>query len=257
MRSVAFLSRLPVAARYFDQGDEKAADLRADVAAFPLAGVVIAAGPCLLLIVMATAGGSDLIVAGFTVLALVAVCGALHEDGLADVADGFGGASQRERRLEIMKDSRVGSYGVIALCGSLLLRVAALAAILAQHGAPAAAIALLAVAAASRAAMVWLWAELPDALDKGLAASIGKPADGTVTFASICGLVLFAVGGVVATGFFSTLVALLLAVLAARLFARLCRRMIGGVTGDTLGACQQIVEISLLTGLALGFSVPT
>jgi len=254
MRATAFLGRLPVPQRYF--GDE-APSMRDDAAAFAFSGALIAVGPALILLVLALIGVPPLLAAAFCVLSLAAVTGGLHEDGLGDVADGFGGGNDKQARLDIMKDSRIGTYGAIAVAGSLLLRTAALGAIVSAHGGFAAALALIAVAACSRAAIVWFWASLPSARPGGVADSAGTPRESAVSWAAISGLAIFAVLATVSIGFVNAAIALLLALAALQGFSRLCTRMIGGQTGDTLGACQQIVEVMLLTGLALGISIPT
>ena len=119
-------------------------------------------------------GLPPLVCAGLAVGALVIVTGALHEDGLADVADGFGGGATRERKLEIMRDSRIGAYGAAALALSLILRVAALSALL-DHGLGAAAAGLILAGAASRAAALAPLALLPAARADGLGAGAGAP----------------------------------------------------------------------------------
>ncbi len=255
MRATGFLSRLPVPARFWDE--TPAAAISDDARAFPLAGVMIATGPALLLVVLSLIGLPVLRTAIFVTLALVAVTGALHEDGLGDVADGFGGGATKERRLEIMKDSRIGTYAAVAIAGSLMLRVAGLGALIAAHGAWSAAVLLIAVAAASRGAIVWFWSSMPNARGEGVAHAAGAPDETTANFAVLAGLAIFAVLGLAASGIVNTTAALLFAIAATLGFSRLCRRMIGGITGDTLGACQQIAEIMLLTGLALGISIPT
>lgn len=255
MRAVAFLSRLPVSARYFDNAPDNG--IREETRAFPLAGVLIAAAPALLLVFLESLGMTAFMAAAYATLSLVAVTGALHEDGLADVADGFAGGHAKSERLEIMKDSRIGTYGAIAIAGSLLLRVAGLAAITAAHGAFFAGLSMIAIAACSRAAMVWFWASLPNARGSGVAHDAGAPGERAVSTAAVLGLVIFAVLATITTGIVNAAAALLLALVALQGFSRLCKRLIGGHTGDTLGACQQIVEIALLTGLALGVSIPT
>lgn len=255
MRAVGFLSRLPVSQRYFETGAPSPA-MRDDTAGFALAGVVIAAAPALLLLVLSTIGVPPFMAAVFCILALIAVTGALHEDGLGDVADGFGGGQTKDERLEIMKDSRIGTYGAIAIAGSILLRSAALAVIMQAHGAFAAGLGLIAVAACSRAAMVWFWAGLPNARPGGVANAAGKPSENAIGTAAISGLAIFAILAVASAGFVNAAIAILLALAALQGFSRFCTRMIGGHTGDTLGACQQIVEIALFTGLALGISIP-
>lgn len=255
MRATGFLSRLPIPARFWD--DAPAAAIGDDARTFPLAGVAIAAGPALLLLILSLIGLPVLMTAVFVTLALVAVTGALHEDGLGDVADGFGGGATKERRLDIMKDSRIGTYAAVAIAGSLMLRVAGLGAIIAAHGAVSAAVLLIAVTAASRGAIVWFWAKMPNARGEGVAHAAGAPGETAANFAAIAGLAIFIVLGIAASGVVNTAAALLFAIAATLGFSRLCLRMIGGITGDTLGACQQIAEIMLLTGLALGISIPT
>lgn len=253
MRATAFLSRLPVPQRYFT-GETS---MRDDSASFAFSGVLIAIAPAVFLLLLGLIGVPPFLAAAFCVLSLAVVTGALHEDGLGDVADGFGGGKDKEARLEIMKDSRIGTYGAIAVAGSLLLRVAALGAIVTAHGSVAAAITVIAVAACSRAAVVWFWASLPSARPGGIADSAGTPTEGAVSLAAISGLAVFAVLATVAIGFVNAAIALLFALAGLQGFSRLCARMIGGQTGDTLGSCQQIVEVMLLTGLALGISIPT
>lgn len=168
------------------------------------------------------------------------VSGALHEDGLADTADGFWGGWTPERRLEIMRDSRIGTYGVLALGLSLLIRWSLLSNLI---EAQSLFICLVAASAAAQAAMVALWATLPSARSSGLAASNGRPgrktAYGTVGCA---GLILFWLVGVVQT--VAILLALAVIVLGLR---QLAMGKIGGYTGDVLGAAQQVSVIVALT----------
>ena len=175
-------------------------------------------------------------------LALVAaglITGALHEDGLADTADGFGGGRDRDEKLAIMRDSRQGSYGIIALIATIGLRAVALAAI---PGPIESGLALIAAHAAARAvlpaAMLWL----QPAREDGLGAMAGTP--GPVTM-----LVALAIGIFVALGMLGPVrgaVALVLSGIAVAATAALARRQIGGYTGDVLGAFQQIGEIVML-----------
>lgn len=169
------------------------------------------------------------------------VTGALHEDGLSDTFDGLFGGWTRERRLEIMKDSRVGSYGVLALLLVTLARWSALVALIgAGHWA-----AILAAGAMSRAPMGVLMAFLPNARGSGLSHGTGAPSQGVALagagLAVALGLVLTG-GGVV-----GTVVAALAVTLA---LGALAKRKIGGQTGDILGASQQLTEAAMLAVLA-------
>ena len=172
------------------------------------------------------------------VAAGILLTGALHEDGLADCSDGFGGGSSKEAKLAIMRDSRVGTYGALALILSVSLRAAALA----SFYNPVAA--LFIAHCLSRAALPLMIRLVPPATSTGIAASIGLPP----WWSTILALVM-AVG---ATFFFYPLTALkplLAALLTGALMAFLARRNIGGYTGDVLGATEQVVEISVLLSI--------
>ncbi|MES2915768.1 MAG: adenosylcobinamide-GDP ribazoletransferase [Pseudomonadota bacterium] len=177
------------------------------------------------------------------VLALGAMLtGGLHEDGLSDTADGLYGGWTRERRLEIMKDSRVGSYGVLALVLVTLARWSALTALLVfgNHWA-----ALVATGALSRAPMALIMALLPNARGTGLSHSTGQPSPTT----ALIGLALAVALAVTLTGWGA--VPMLFAVLGVTLWlAYTALRRIGGQTGDILGATQQLAEVVCLTVLS-------
>ncbi len=175
--------------------------------------------------------------------AMVWLTGGLHEDGGADVADGFGGGRDVARKLEIMRDSRVGSYGVLALVFSVGLRASAIAALLGAG--PGAVIAgLVAAGALSRAGLAALADRLPPARRDGLAAAQGKPTKTTLWLAGALG------GGIalLVSGWLA-LPAALAAAGATGLMAALARRQIGGHTGDVFGAAQQVAEIAALLTL--------
>jgi adenosylcobinamide-GDP ribazoletransferase len=179
----------------------------------------------------------------------ILVTGGLHEDGLADTADGFGGGTDIAGRLEIMRDSRIGAHGATALVISILLRVAALAAI-AADGSWRAVLALIAAEAVSRAAMVRLWHDLPAARTDGLSVQSGAPDhQASLVALAIAGVVAI-VTVIPALGLGPLLFAAFLAAAATYGFARLSQSAIGGRTGDTLGACQQVAGVAFLIGLA-------
>jgi adenosylcobinamide-GDP ribazoletransferase len=176
--------------------------------------------------------------AGLTVAATLAATGALHDDGLADTFDGFGG-SDRARKLEIMRDSRIGTYGASALTMSLLLRVGALA----SFSAPGpAALALIAAHSGARAIMPLFLALVPPARPDGLSADAGRPSPASVMAAALIGIVLL-VASLGAAAAMIALVCLMVVLVGLR---RLCLRQIGGQTGDTAGALEQIGEIAIL-----------
>src|SRR3954465_2701952 len=173
------------------------------------------------------------------VTAGLAATGALHEDGLADTADGFGGGGDRERKLAIMRDSAHGTYGVVVLVLSIGLRAAALAAI---RDPVFAGLALIAAHAASRAVLPAAMHILRPARADGLGAAAGRP---TRTVALIA-LVIGAAIALATLGPLTGMAGLLLAGGAGVLAAMLAQRQIGGYTGDVLGFFQQIGEIVML-----------
>ena len=184
---------------------------------------------------------------GLSIAATLLLTGGFHEDGWADTCDGLGGAVARERALVIMKDSRIGAYGAMGLVLMLGLKAAALVSLPWQQAVPG----LLLAHTASRAAAVLLIRLLTYAGD--VEHSKAKPLAQTISMAGTavaCGwvalvaiLVSVEPGGVaaVATG-------LLLAAATTAACARLWRRRLGGYTGDTLGATQQVAELSVLLG---------
>ena len=233
--AAAFLTRLvsPVV-------DEPAARPLAEAArAFPLVGAGLGAGAG---VIYAAAGGLGLppaLAAVCAVAALILATGALHEDGLGDVADGFGGGGGRKRKLAIMRDSCSGSYGVIAVTFSVIARVSALAA-LAEPGLVASA--LVAAGAASRAAIPVVMRVLPAARASGLGAAAGVPVRDDVAI----GLVIAGAITLIAVGLATALVAFAVGAASAAVVASLAKRQIGGHTGDVLGAVQQSVEVAVL-----------
>jgi adenosylcobinamide-GDP ribazoletransferase len=234
-----------VPGRFFEGHD---GSISRAVQAFPVAGLVIAVAPALVLFLCSD---RDPLLAALIALALMTLlAGALHEDGLADAADGLGGGRDKENALTIMKDSRIGSYGVVALVLSFGLRAAALAAI-ARHDSGIAALALVATAAASRAVMVAHWHALPPARQNGVAAGAGQPEDGARNIAIFIGIAVTLLLLVPGLGLPGTVLSLILTGAAGFGFTRFVRRKLEGHTGDTIGATQQISEIVMLCALAL------
>jgi adenosylcobinamide-GDP ribazoletransferase len=209
--------------------------------AFPLAGLAVGA-----LVAGVLAGGQALgwpapVAAGLALVAGLLATGALHEDGLADVADGFGGGATRERKLEIMKDSRLGSYGAIAVVMALGLRWLLLA------GAGQGWVAVIALAVASRAWLVGALAWMPAARDDGL----GRAAAGVGAWRVAVALLLGAGALVAGLGWIAAARAGAMMVAAVAGLGWLARRQIGGQSGDVLGAMQVVGEIAGWLALAL------
>ncbi|MGE4328245.1 MAG: adenosylcobinamide-GDP ribazoletransferase [Pseudodonghicola sp.] len=214
--------------------------------AFPLAGLTVALPACLLGAAALALGLPATVAAGLILAVQVLLTGAMHEDGLADAADGLWGGMTAERRLEIMKDSRIGSYGVLALILATGLRWSALSALVAQGG-WAGWGAVIATALISRAGMAVLMAALPPARSGGLSRSVGRPSTAT----AVGGIALALVLGLSVAGD-AALTAALSATVVVWGLAAVARAKIGGQTGDILGASQQLAEIAaLLAFLAL------
>jgi adenosylcobinamide-GDP ribazoletransferase len=230
---LAFFTRLPLPA--MDFRNRKLAEA---IWAAPLAGLAVALIGALAYVVTTSSGLAQGPAAALALGIMALATGALHEDGLSDVADGFGGGRNRERKLEIMRDSRIGAYGAAALSMSFLLRWSALSEI---HGAWQVLAALVAAHCASRGLLGALMHRLPPARTDGLSAGAGavprRVAATGVALAVLALMPLGLVGLAVAMG-------VLLVIFAA--FSALCRRQIGGQTGDTAGALQQLAEIGVL-----------
>jgi adenosylcobinamide-GDP ribazoletransferase len=230
-----FLTRLPLR---HEQPVERG-DLARALWSAPLLGGAIGAVGGAIYVLTAVLHLPPLAAAAIAIAATMALTGALHEDGLADVADGFGGGSTRERKLEIMRDSRIGTYGVCALILSLLVRISCLASI---EDTGAAVMVLVCAGAAARAGLPAFMMLIPPARTDGMSAHAGLPPLASAVTAAVIGVA--AVLGVLGlpVGIF-TLVAL-----ATGFFflAWLCRRQIGGQTGDVLGTLEQIGEVTIL-----------
>lgn len=206
--------------------------------AWPLAGAAVGTVGALVAVIALALG----LPAGFAAAAVLAVqalaTGALHEDGLADTADGLLGGATRDRRLEIMKDSRIGSFGALALVLVTLARWSALVALCSSGAAP---LVLVAVGALSRAPMAAVMAALPNARTGGLSVHVGRPGPRSVAL----GLLVAAGIGLALCGL-PALWMLALAMGLAGLLAIAARVKIGGQTGDILGATQQLAEAACL-----------
>ncbi|WP_420397349.1 adenosylcobinamide-GDP ribazoletransferase [Nioella sp.] len=232
--SLGLLTRLPL------PGEPDLTRGAAAAWAWPLAGLA----PALLagLAIWLTSGLGSGLSAALALAVMAMVTGAMHEDGLADTADGLWGGWTAERRLEIMKDSHIGTYGVLALILSVLARWSLLAGLItAGQALPA----LMAAALLSRVPMVALMAWMPPAREGGLSRAVGQPPLEAAGIGGGVALVL----AMALTGSTAIWAALLIAAVAIAL-GMLAKAKIGGQTGDILGASQQLSEIAALAVLA-------
>lgn len=236
-----FLTRLPVPfVRTVDPPR-----LKDSMAMFPVVGLLIGAITGAALIIASMAGLPDLFCALFALGLTAMLTGAFHEDGLADVADGFGGGITREERLEIMKDSRIGTYGTLALIIVMLARASLLTALLDLSA--TAIIALTAGAAAfSRALMVDLLSTTRPARSNGLSVMAGQPTRRTGLVAIAIGGLAAGVGAYLFLSWMVALLALVAAGLALGTVRQLAMRKIGGQTGDVCGTAQVMAETAML-----------
>lgn len=230
---LVFLTRLPLPAQNFG-----ARTLGQAIWAAPLVGVAVGVIGAVTYLAALTLGVPVPVAAALVIAATMLTTGALHEDGFSDVADGFGGGGTRDKKLEIMRDSRIGAYGAAALGTSMLLRWSAIGSLANPLHVG---LALIAAHAASRALLPAFMHRLPPARADGLGAGAG-------TVASEPALVALAIGAaaLLPLGFTGLIAAAVVLGLLFSGFRALCMRQIGGQTGDTLGALQQVAEIGVL-----------
>ena len=187
----------------------------------------------------------------FGLAAAIAVTGAFHEDGLADTADGLGGGQTREQRLEIMKDSRIGTYGTIALVTMLAIKATAMM----QIGPIQMIFAFIAAHAAARLASVIAMRLMDYAGDRDAAKA--KPLATEITGRELAiAVALGILPGFLLLSFATLTVSLIVAALAAAVVARKAQKLIGGYTGDILGAIEQVFETAFLVAAAAVIAGP-
>lgn len=242
--ALRFFTRLPIPDRPSLQGS-KFPKLNDAAIGFPIAGLIIALFPALIWVLTAqflpTSISAILAIATGTL-----ITGALHEDGLADCADGLGGATNAGRALEIMRDSTIGTYGASALMFSFALRIAALAALPIWQGV----IALLIAHTAARAAIVIAITHTNYARDNGLGDSVKNGTDKNQLYATLAITAAIAFTLAVASGQYFILLAPVAGLGAAWATMQYVKSRIGGYTGDSLGAMEQVAEITIMVILA-------
>jgi adenosylcobinamide-GDP ribazoletransferase len=254
--AVQFFTRLPVTGALAQWVGFSPEMLRASAAHFPGVGWLVGLAACAvfagLSLFLPNTGFTPLVAAVGCTIATVLLTGAFHEDGLADLADGLGGSSERARALEIMKDSRLGSYGMLALLLAVLAKVGLLA-LLAARSPAAVLAALLAAHVVSRLWPLLLIRTLRYVADE--AGSKSKPLADRIEPAALgiaaawC-VVPLAIAFLVQDGAF-VFGGLAASALAALWMYRLLARRLQGFTGDALGATQQLCEVAFYFGAAL------
>jgi adenosylcobinamide-GDP ribazoletransferase len=236
--AVGLLTRVPMPHPVAASADGLARAQRA----FPLVGALVGLVVGLVDRGLLATGIPALAAATLALGASAALTGALHEDGLADVGDGFGGGRDKASKLAIMRDSRLGTYGVIVLLVGFVARASALASLPMMAILPA----LVVAHALGRAAIPMLAANLPFARDDGLGRSAGRPDLASAITAVVLGVVI----ALLCLTAVQALLAIIVAIVGAAALAGLAWRQIGGVTGDVFGAVEQVVEALVLLALA-------
>ncbi len=237
------LTRLPVG-RLARSGERP--DLGRCIWAFPIVGVAVNGIGGLVYWLARTVHMPPLLAAGWTLAATLIITGAFHEDGLADAVDGLGGGATPARKLEIMRDSRIGSYGAAALILSLIVRTAAIATL----GLPRVGLtAIILAGMIGRSAMIVPLLVLRPARGDGMGASVGEP---RLISAGI-GLGIAVITSFLFLPPLSGAGALVLGFSSSWLLSIIANRQVGGHTGDVLGAVEVVTECVVLTVLASAF----
>ena len=242
--AVAFLTRLPMP---HPDGAMPSNFVRAH-RMFPVVGALIGAAVGLLCLGLRHVGVPDLAAAALALGASAILTGALHEDGIADVADGFGGGRDQNAKLEIMRDSRLGTYGAMILLVSFAAKLSALAAIPDSYLVQG----LAAAHALARGVLPVMSMNLPYARKDGLARNAGQPDAATAMIAGGLALLI----ALLALSWANALYAALAAGVCGFVMARLALWQIGGQTGDVLGGAEQVAETAILVLLAARLASP-
>ena len=239
LNAIGFFTRIPVPIHNISLGRT--------VWAWPLVGGLLGSLVGLVGLIL-TAFGLPTVVVSLICLSIgILLSGGLHEDGLADTFDGIWGGMNPKRRLEIMSDSQIGSYGTISLIISILFRWSLLNILIEQglllEG-------LIVTGALSRSAMVPMMMFLSPAKQDGLGFSIGGISNISIGVNFVITLLLgiFLLGTLI-------FIPLLLSILLAFVISLLVKKKLGGYTGDTFGFLQQLSEIGCLLGIIIGMSL--
>lgn len=234
---LGFLTRIPV----FSIEYSGHSSLAGACWAFPLVGACVGVAAAFALWIANGFGLASQLAALLAVASMILLTGALHEDGLADTADGFGLGGDVEKRLAAMRDPRIGVFGMVALIVVFAVRWTALADLVAvsfSQGATA----MIAAAAISRGVLPYVMHAVANARPDGLSATAGRPDSQPALIA----LAISAVIALLAFGFSGTVLVTLVAGLLTFAIVAVARRLIGGQTGDVLGAIQQVTEAAIL-----------
>ncbi|MBT5187880.1 MAG: adenosylcobinamide-GDP ribazoletransferase [Kordiimonadaceae bacterium] len=239
------LTRIPI---NWQKISDEAPDLNRCLWAYPLVGLTVALIGSIFYYAAYLLHLPNLVSILIAITIMVFLTGAFHEDGLADVADGFGGGQTKEDKLEIMRDSRIGTYGSLALILAISLKTSSLYEMSSVNVISA----LICAAMVSRFMIILVLKFLPPARKESLSTQAGKPSANNiaVAFISTWGVVLLL------TDFKTSVIIFICAALSTTILCKITLKQIGGYTGDVLGAAQQISEISILVFLSAYWVMP-
>lgn len=248
---IGFLSRLPVPQLASAVSPHSFTQFARAVRVLPLASALLGGLAALALWSAFEIGFKPQLAAALSIGTLILITGGVHEDGLADCADGFFGGATKESRLAILKDSRNGTFGTLALLLSLYLRIESLTAI-AGVGFELATLVLTGAAALSRTAGLLPLVLLPPARQNGAGFSAGRPHSDALLVAAGLAVSLAALPLAAGASPLRATTAIALSFFAALSVVPLAQRLIGGQTGDVAGASQQCCEITFYLCYAAG-----
>lgn len=260
-RKISWLSDIKTAFRFFTRLPLPASETEVPMHgnalwAAPLVGIVVGLMGGLVFSLSIFLGLPAYLSSCLALTIMIAATGCFHEDAIADVADGFGGGWTAEQKLEIMQDSRIGTYGATALFLTLLIKIGAFTALSHFAETPFAFVLLLiASSTASRTAGVAVLALLPPVRAEGRGREAGTPSTFTLIFALSIGSVITILSLAFGFGFSAMLAGLAGAIIGGGFVGWLAHRQIGGQTGDVAGAGQQVSEIGLLLSSLIALSV--
>ncbi len=236
-----FCTRLPIPAFGFEKAPHEAS-VSSSARMLPIAGALIGVAAAIVLWIATKLGMPPLLATAIVISFLVVVTGALHEDGFADFADATGGTTPEER-LAILKDSRIGTFGTLALVLGVLLRVSSLALVV-RHGVCLASMVLIATAAVSRTLALLPLYLLPPARPAGAGFFAAAPQKPVLATAALVAFILGLLPLLAGAGLGRVIIALVLSVASAYGVTALARRLLEGQTGDVAGTTQQAAEIT-------------
>jgi len=244
-----FYSRLPVA-----KDKHETPNLSNIAPALPFTSFVIGIIPALILAIGVTIGLPPLFGASLAIAAWVLITGAMAEDAIADSSDGLFGGQTKEKRLEILKDPRHGTYGVSALVIYIALRVFALAAI-AAHSPLIAASVWIAATILARSSALWLTIKLPPARSSGVSASVGQLKKSAFLVGMAFAILISFVLSAPFVGLISFIATIISIIIISFFWAKLCQQKVNGQTGDLIGGLQALLEVGILTIFLIGLNL--